>query len=124
MVNNDKVNQSLYRVTLASNCHKVVRTMYNSNNIARAPAFVKIGKVETGDTAAVVNSGTERDVILEFTLPRGPTGSEGPPGKSATVTVGTVTLGREMTVTNKGNDTDAVLDFTLVEGVPLSSSNW
>ena len=88
---------------------------------------MKIGKVETGDTATVVNSGTERDVVLEFTLPRGdegPAGSEGPPGKSATVTVGTVTLGREMTVTNKGNDTDAVLDFTLVEGVPLSSSNW
>lgn len=44
---------------------------------------IEVGTVTTGDPgteASVVNSGTELDVTLDFTIPQGPTGPTGPQG--------------------------------------------
>ncbi len=47
-----------------------------------AAATIRVGTVTTGDPgtdAAVVNSGTERDAVLDFTIPQGQTGTgQGP----------------------------------------------
>ena len=38
-------------------------------------ATIKIGTAETGSSAAVTNSGTDTDAILNFTLPKGDPGT-------------------------------------------------
>lgn len=45
---------------------------------------VAVGSVTTGapgTDAAVVNSGTDRDLVLDFTIPQGATGAQGPAGQ-------------------------------------------
>ena len=43
-------------------------------------ATIKIGSVESGEGASVKNSGTEKDAILDFVLPKGDKGDQGPVG--------------------------------------------
>lgn len=99
-------------------------------------ASIRVGSVLTGDPgaqAAVSNSGTENDAILDFVLPRGQIGPTGPsgadgrdgkdgvPGAAATIQVGAVTTGEPGTqakVVNVGTDNAAVLQFTIPQGRP------
>jgi len=44
-------------------------------------ATIRVGKVKTGDTPSVVNVGTDRDAVFDFTIPAGGgTSKEGTPG--------------------------------------------
>ena len=99
-------------------------------------ASIRIGSVLTGDPgaqAAVSNSGTENDAILDFVLPRGQIGPTGPsgadgrdgkdgvPGAAATIQVGAVTTGEPGTqaqVVNVGTENAAMLQFTIPRGQP------
>lgn len=99
-------------------------------------ASIRVGSVLTGDPgaqAAVSNSGTENDAILDFVLPRGQIGPTGPsgangrdgkdgaPGAAATIQVGAVTTGEPGTqaqVVNVGTENAAVLQFTIPQGRP------
>jgi hypothetical protein len=77
---------------------------------------IQIGTVTTGETgvaASVTNSGNSSSAILNFTLPKGNTGT------AATITVGTVTTGSPGTaasVINSGTSSNVVLDFTIPRG--------
>ncbi|WP_295615724.1 spore surface glycoprotein BclB [uncultured Intestinimonas sp.] len=110
-------------------------------------ATVTVGTVTTGapgTDAAVTNSGTPQNAVLDFTIPRGDTGATGPQGpqgpagpqgpqgetgsagQAATVSVGTVTTGdpgTEAAVTNSGTPQNAVFDFTIPQGQPGSAAN-
>ena len=97
-------------------------------------ASVRVGDVTTGEPgtqAAVSNSGTENDAILDFVLPRGQIGPTGPsgangrdgkdgaPGAAATIQVGAVTTGEPGTqaqVVNVGTENAAMLQFTIPRG--------
>lgn len=99
-------------------------------------ASIRVGSVLTGEPgsqAAVSNSGTENNAILDFVLPRGQIGPTGPsgvdgrdgkdgvPGAAATIQVGAVTTGEPGTqakVVNVGTDNAAVLQFTIPQGRP------
>lgn len=99
-------------------------------------ASIRVGSVLTGEPgsqAAVSNSGTENNAILDFVLPRGQIGPTGPsgadgrdgkdgvPGAAATIRVGAVTTGEPGTqaqVVNVGTENAAVLQFTIPQGRP------
>lgn len=99
-------------------------------------ASIRVGSVLTGDPgaqAAVSNSGTENNAILDFVLPRGQIGPTGPsgadgrdgkdgvPGAAATIQVGAVTTGEPGTqaqVVNVGTENAAMLQFTIPRGQP------
>jgi len=120
-------------------------------NLPRA-ADVSIGSVAAGDgfnDAAVSDSGTNGDVVLDFTLPRATlelgdttvvnpdqnpavtdSGTEGEAvldfdlPRAPTFTVGTVTPGADETdavVTDVGTDGDIVLDVTVPRGVAATA---
>ena len=95
---------------------------------------VTIGTTVTGSAggnASVSNSGTSSDAVLNFTLPKGAsgtagiqgsiglTGATGAAGDNATIAMGTITTLPEnssATVVNAGSDTAAVLNFGLPMG--------
>lgn len=80
---------------------------------------LNIGSVTEGDTASVTNGGTDTDIILDFVIPRGPSGAAGSDGAAATVAVGTVTTleaGQPATVTNSGTENAAVFNFGIPKG--------
>lgn len=99
-------------------------------------ASIRVGSVLTGEPgsqAAVSNSGTENNAILDFVLPRGQIGPTGPsgadgrdgkdgvPGAAATIQVGAVTTGEPGTqaqVINVGTENAAMLQFTIPRGQP------
>lgn len=69
-----------------------------------------------GTDASVINEGTEQEVRLRFTIPRGATGSD---GSAATISLGTVTTGgpgSNVTITNSGTSSAAVFNFTIPRG--------
>ena len=96
---------------------------------------VTIGTTTTGSAggnASVLNSGTSSEAVLNFTLPKGVsgtagvqgsiglTGATGAAGDNATITIGTVTTGQpgsSATVANAGTDTAAQLNFSIPRGV-------
>ena len=101
------------------------------------PTEVTIGSVETlgpGQDATVTNTGSGKQVVLNFGLPTGPTGgvgAQGPTGETgptgpkgadgvaATVVVGTVTTGApgtSVSVTNTGTSSAAEFNFTIPQG--------
>jgi hypothetical protein len=89
-------------------------------------ATLSVGKVTTGapgTEAAVQNTGTDKDAVLWFTIPRGEQGIQGIPGIDgvvATVAVGAVRTGEagsNAKVTNSGTESAAVLDFVIPQGV-------
>ena len=75
---------------------------------------VAVGSTSTGaegTDAAVTNSGTSTNAVLEFVIPR---------GNAATVAVGTTTTGAPGTdaeVTNSGDGHAAIFDFVIPEGI-------
>lgn len=73
-------------------------------------ATIRIGEVESGESASVTNVGSLTDAIFDFTLPKGDDGN------AATVSVGTVASGTTASVTNRGTSSAAVLDFVLPKG--------
>lgn len=79
-------------------------------------ATVTVGAVTSVSAekgAAVTNTGTNNDAVLNFSIPQGQKGNAG------TVTIGAVTTlepDAAATVTNSGTDSDAVLDFGLPRG--------
>lgn len=84
---------------------------------------VTVGDTTTGlpgTNASVVNSGDDKDIVLDFTIPRGAQGPQGPAGASAvTVNVGSTTTGEAGTsasVTNSGTDQNVILDFVIPQG--------
>ena len=95
---------------------------------------VTIGTTTTGSAggnASVTNSGTSSEAVLNFTLPKGAsgttgaqgakgnTGETGAAGDNATIAIGSVTTLPEdsnATVANAGTDTAAVLNFGLPMG--------
>ena len=88
-------------------------------------ATITVGSTTTGNAgtnASVTNSGTSSAAVLDFVIPRGNTGSQGPAGadgQAATIAVGTVTTGAagsSATVTNSGTSSAAVFDFTIPRG--------
>lgn len=85
-------------------------------------ATVTVGKVlptEPDGDPKIVNSGTEVDAVLDFTLPRGQVGPQGEQGQAATVKHGNVVTGAagsDAAVENRGDEHNAVLDFTIPEG--------
>lgn len=57
---------------------------------------VTVGSVSEGTTASVINSGTNKDIVLDFVIPKGPKGDTGPKGADGSTTLpiaGTTTLG-------------------------------
>lgn len=95
---------------------------------------VTVGTTNTGapgSMAAVTNSGTTEKVVLNFTIPRGASGTDGAPGAKGdpgekgdpgatpTIAVGNVTTlnaGEQATVTNVGTATEAIFDFGIPKG--------
>lgn len=96
---------------------------------------IGIGSVTTGEagsTASVVNSGTEQDIILDFTIPRGNTGDPGskgdpgPRGEAATVKAGTVTIldpNESPYVNNSGTRQDAIFNFGIPQAVSQAGNS-
>ena len=110
------------------------------------PATIKVGTTETVselENASVSNSGTEKDVILDFKIPRGEKGEKGdigiqgikgekgdrgdigPQGVKgdrgdvgpATIKVGTTETVSELeNVSNSGTEKDVILDFKIPRG--------
>ena len=89
-------------------------------------ATLSVGKVTTGapgTEAAVQNTGTDKDAVLWFTIPRGEQGMQGIPGidgVAATVAVGAVQTGEAgspVEVTNSGTENAAILNFVIPQGV-------
>ena len=112
------------------------------------PATIKVGTTETVselENASVSNSGTEKDVILDFKIPRGEKGEKGdigiqgikgekgdrgdigPQGVKgdrgdvgpATIKVGTTETVSELenaSVSNSGTEKDVILDFKIPRG--------
>ncbi len=97
-------------------------------------ATVTVGSTTTGaagTAASVTNTGTNKDAVLNFTIPAGKDGEDGytpqkgkdyfdgEDGAAATITVGTVTTGEPDSaaqVTNSGNENAAVFDFVIPAG--------
>lgn len=79
-------------------------------------ATVTVGtvtSVSADEGAAVTNTGTDNDAVLNFSIPQGAKGNAG------TVTIGTITTlepDAVATVTNSGTETDAVLNLGLPRG--------
>ena len=93
-------------------------------------ATITVGSTTTGaagTNASVTNSGTSSAAVLDFTIPRGATGSTGPAGadgQAATVTVGSTTTGSAGTnasVINSGTSSAAILDFVIPRGADGTS---
>lgn len=95
-------------------------------------ATLSVGKVTTGapgTEAAVQNTGTDKDAVLWFTIPRGEQGIRGEQGMqgvpgidgvAATVAVGAVQTGEAgspVEVTNSGTENEAILNFVIPQGV-------
>ena len=97
----------------------------------------RVGQVITaapGQSANVVMTQSENEMVLNFVIPRGEagpagansssgggggSGSQGPSGKdgiSATIEVGIVTAGSSASVQNVGTPSKAILDFTVPTG--------
>jgi hypothetical protein len=80
---------------------------------------VTVGTVTTlppGSPAAVVNIGTSKDMVLNFSIPAGIQGIQ---GNAATIAVGTVTTVGPATpaaVSNAGTANDAVFNFAIPQG--------
>jgi len=84
--------------------------------LVRDGAAVSVGTITTGDagtSASVTNAGTNSNVVLNFTIPKGAQGD------SATIEVGTVTTVESSvgaSVNNSGSTSAAVLDFNIPKG--------
>lgn len=104
-----------------------------------AAATIKVGKVTTGTSASVTNSGNSTDAVFDFVIPvsgggqgiqgprgepgpkgdPGPKGADGKDGTAATIKIGAVTTtvpGTNAKVTNTGTANEAVFNFSIPKG--------
>lgn len=101
---------------------------------------VRVGTVTTGEpgtNATVVNSGTAKDVVLDFTIPRGDKGEAGTGGTSYTLpaatstTLGGIKVGSNLSITEDGTlsatggaasgfDPTTVSDIVIGKGASLT----
>lgn len=104
-----------------------------------AAATIEVGKVTTGTSASVTNSGNSTNAVFDFVIPvsgggqgiQGPKGDPGPRGEpgqkgadgkdgvAATIKIGTVTTtapGTNVKVTNTGTANAAVFNFSIPKG--------
>lgn len=96
---------------------------------------IGVGNVTTGEagsSASVVNSGTEQDIILDFTIPRGNTGAPGskgdagPRGEAATIKAGSITIldpNEAPYVNNSGTRQDAVFNFGIPQAISQAGNS-
>lgn len=104
---------------------------------------IKVGTVTTGAAgtqASVTNSGTAKDVVLDFTIPRGDKGDAGTSGGSytlpaaTTTTLGGIKVGSNLTITDDGTlsatggassgfDPTTVTDIVIGSGATLTNAN-
>ena len=83
---------------------------------------ISVGDVTTGDPgteAKVTNVGTNKDIVLNFSIPRGADGYNGNDGVTPTISIGSVTTVdaiKDAEVTNSGTYPDVVLDFKIPRG--------
>ena len=106
---------------------------YDDGGVSQGPtgaaATITVGSTTTsnpGGDAQVSNSGTSAAAILNFVIPRGPTGPQstlpgpkGETGTAATIAVGNTTTlapGSNASVSNKGTSAAAVFDFGIPKG--------
>lgn len=91
----------------------------------QGPATIAIGNVTTGTpgtSATVTNSGTNENVVLNFTIPRGATGAtgtqgiQGPTGPAAEIP--TNTYGRKYDTT----ENSITLEQNIAQDIPLGSN--
>lgn len=84
------------------------------------PATISLSETvitsDPGSNAAIENIGDTRDVVLQFTLPRGNVGPQGPVSVSIGNTT-TTAAGTTATVTNGGNSNHVVLEFSIPQGL-------
>ena len=74
--------------TAAEGANNARETLENKLAAGELSATVTVGTTATSDpggTAVVTNSGDDKDVILNFTIPRGATGPQGPKGDSGSI---------------------------------------
>lgn len=87
-------------------------------------ASTNVGTTTTGapgTSASVTNSGTPLDAVLNFTIPRGDTGAQGPAATIAAGTTTTTAPGTSATVTNVGTSGAAVFNFGIPRGAGVNS---
>lgn len=96
--------------------------------LSGATVGVSVGSTTTGEpgtNAAVTNSGTTENVILNFTIPRGADGTDGAPGAKGdtgdpgpanTLTIGTVTSGDSASAEITGTAPNQTLNLVLPKG--------
>lgn len=117
---------------LVQNCLSSAQEILDTIN-TKSFSTVRIGTVttiEAGEQVEVTNSGTEKDIILDFKIPKGIQGEQGIQGiqgvqgergeTALTITIGSITTaesGQEAQVTNSGTDKDIILDFQLPRGI-------
>ena len=120
-----------------------MRTEVNAAIVSAEDMSMEVGTVSTGEagsSASVVNSGTNRNVVLDFAIPRGDSvelridsgyiqwkgtvdevwnNLHAVSAITPTITVGTVTTGNagtNVTVTNSGTGKDGIFNFTIPRG--------
>lgn len=75
---NSKASAATSATNAASSASAAAASAAAAQNAASSAfASVEVGSVTAGDTASVTNSGSGRDAVLDFVLPRGATGQRG-----------------------------------------------
>lgn len=97
---------------------------FNVMNGADGSGTIRVGTTTTGEPgsqASVTNSGTPYNAILDFTIPQGPVGPQGPAGQDGAATISihntyTVSSDTPASVENVGTAEVASLDFYIPQG--------
>lgn len=85
-------------------------------------ATITIGQVRSlppSSSPSITNSGTASNARLDFSIPSGSAGPQGPPGRVATLSIGqirTLPPGQDAIVMNSGTPESAILDFGIPKG--------
>lgn len=88
-----------------------------------ATTTVEVGTTTTGEPntdAVVVNSGTDTDVVLDFTIPRGADGTNGTNGLTPNITAQAETLNPEQSAFASISGTAP--NYTLTIGIPRGAT--
>ena len=95
-----------------------------NDGVASTVTVGSVSKVTASSAAAVTNSGTSRDAVLNFSIP---SGADGVQGAAASIAVGTVTtgaVGSNVSITNSGSSGTAVFDFSIPRGDTGASGSF
>ena len=83
----------------------------NSNNKSDDKVTIKVGKtntIESDSPASVVNSGTDKDIVLDFNIPKGKV-------IMPTLSIGEVKTGKKLEASITGTSPDFILNLTIPE---------